>query len=105
MYVNADRHNIYVGDRNRGCVTVFDPNDINKPSDIRLKQKDCDGVFHQWLNDEYLVVVCDISQSIAVIDVDDHDVEYIDLKDELNPGCKLHGKLLFHPQNAHMICT
>jgi len=73
MYVSHSRNRVFVGDRASNSVVVFDPKDLLKDpvtiSDV------CAGIFHQWSNDDHLVVACDVDRTVAVIDFDSMTVQ------------------------------
>ena len=82
LYVNTVNGFIYVSDRTGGAdrVLVFDPSDIENPATISLDIAQCDGVFHQATNGDYLAVVCvSTTNSVAVIELDDDDGEVGDV--------------------------
>ena len=91
MYANVNEDEIFVGDRSRNVVMIFDPKDILNPTDIAVDNAQCEGLFHQWLNDKYLVATCTVTGSIVVLKLSDRTLSYIAL-DNLG-GCVPHGKL------------
>ena len=54
MYVSTSEGKIFVGDRGNDSVVVFDADDVKEP---RVIEGVGSGIFHQWSNEEYLVVV------------------------------------------------
>jgi hypothetical protein len=69
MYVSYSNDRIYVGDRANNAVVVINPED---PMELSTVITDvCQGILHQWCNDETLVVACDISNTVAVINLED----------------------------------
>lgn len=81
MYVNYSMDKIYVGDRANNAVVVLNPK--NLMDDATIISDVCRGIFHQWTNDEKLVVACDIDNTVAVIKLEDNSIEkIIDLMDQ-----------------------
>ena len=81
MYVNYSMDKIYVGDRANNAVVVLNPK--NLMDDATIISDVCQGIFHQWTNDEKLVVACDIDNTVAVIKLEDNSIEkIIDLMDQ-----------------------
>ena len=98
MYVNANEDNIFVGDRSNNAILVFDPADILNPSSIPVDDDECDGLFHQWINEDYYVATCTNTNSIVVMKLTSSELFYIDL-DALGGGlggCAPHGKPFIH---------
>ena len=61
MYVSYSRRLIFVGDRANDSVVVFDPEDPTREPAIIGDV--CAGIFHQWSNDDRLVVACDVDKA------------------------------------------
>jgi DNA-binding beta-propeller fold protein YncE len=81
MYVNYSKNKIYVGDRANNAVVVLNPEDLMEEATIISDV--CQGIFHQWTNEERLVVACDIDNTVAVINLMDNSIkETIDLMDQ-----------------------
>lgn len=68
MYVSYSRNLIFIGDRASNSVLVFDPKDLTK--DPVIISNVCAGIFHQWSNDDDLVIACDADKSVAIISFD-----------------------------------
>ncbi|GFH48540.1 hypothetical protein CTEN210_05016 [Chaetoceros tenuissimus] len=71
MYVSTSGGKIFVGDRGNESVVVFDSNDVEEP---RVIEGVGSGIFHQWNNEEYLVVALDEMQSIVIISIDTEEI-------------------------------
>jgi DNA-binding beta-propeller fold protein YncE len=82
MYVNYSRNKVYVGDRANNAVVVMNPKDFMEEATIISNV--CQGIFHQWSNDEKLVVACDIDNTIAVIKLEDNSIKAV--VDLMNQG-------------------
>jgi len=68
MYVSHERDLVLVGDRASDSVVAFDPKDPT--GDPAVVGDVCAGIFHQWSNDDLLVVTCDVDRAVAVVDLD-----------------------------------
>lgn len=63
----------YVDDRANNAVVVINPEDPTKLSTVITDV--CQGIFHQWSNDNTLVIACDISNTVAVINLEDNAIK------------------------------
>ena len=71
MYVSTSGEKIFVGDRGNERVVVFDSNNVKEP---RVIEGVGSGIFHQWSNEEYLVVALDEMQSIVIISIESEQI-------------------------------
>jgi len=82
MYVNFAREKLFIGDRKNSAIVVLDP---KEPSSVPFVISGvANGIFHQWSNEDTLVVACDTSQTVTIISLETMSVEMtIDLLNQM----------------------
>jgi hypothetical protein len=81
MYVSHSNDRVFVGDRANNAVAVMNPKDLSEEATVISNV--CQGIFHQWANDEKLVVACDVDNTVVVIKLEDNSIKAtIDLMDQ-----------------------
>ncbi|KAL3768939.1 hypothetical protein ACHAWO_004049 [Cyclotella atomus] len=72
MYVSYSNDRIYVEDRANNAVAVINPEDLEEAAVITDVRQ---GIFHQWSNDKNFVIACDISNTVAIVNLKDNTIK------------------------------